>query len=348
MADFASRRNALLRVIGILRVLVIRHVTRHAAGIGDVVVVVDVAIRALPRRYGVLARERKSRLRVIEIRRRPSAGRVADLASRRNALLRVIGILRVLVIRHVTRHAAGIGDVVVVVDVAIRALSRRYGVLAGQRESRLRVVEIRWLPGRGRMARLAILRKTKLHVIRIGRALEVLQVTRNARRIRDVVIVVHVAIHALPRGYGVGPSQWKTSRGMIELGVKPVVKTVALLARRRESSCHVVRVRRPLEVAGVATEALGCQAHKLPNRRRFMARVAFQCRVPPQQRKPVHVIFDLRDLYVPSLDAMALFTLGAELAFMDVSMAIGAAGSGIGEHRLGVAFIAGHRFVHSA
>lgn len=147
----------------------------HACRVGEVVVIVDVAIRALPWRYGMRTGQGESGLGVIKIRRRPSAGRVANLASRRNTLLRVVGILGVLVVGHVTRHAAGIRNVVVVVHVAIRTLPWGYGVLASQRESRLRMIEVGRLPGRGRVARFTGLRKPKLHVIGISRALVVLQ-----------------------------------------------------------------------------------------------------------------------------------------------------------------------------
>lgn len=59
---------------------------------------------------------------------------MAYLASRRNTLLCVVGIVGVLVVGHVTRHAGGIRNVVVIVNVAIRALPRGYRVLPGQRE----------------------------------------------------------------------------------------------------------------------------------------------------------------------------------------------------------------------
>ena len=51
------------------------------------------------------------------------------------------------------------------------------------------------------MASFAGLCESAGHVIRITGALEILQVTAYARRTRQVVVVVDVAINALPRRY---------------------------------------------------------------------------------------------------------------------------------------------------
>ncbi len=85
------------------------------------------------------------------------------------------------------------------------------------------------------MARLAGLREVRRHVVRIGRALEVLQVARNAGSRRDVVVVIGVAIAALPRRHGVQAGQSKTGRGVIEHPVGPKVGVVTLFAGRGES-----------------------------------------------------------------------------------------------------------------
>ena len=52
------------------------------------------------------------------------------------------------------------------------------------------------------MASLARLRESAGHVVRIGRALEVLEVARHASRAGEVVVVVNVAIGALSRRNG--------------------------------------------------------------------------------------------------------------------------------------------------
>ena len=51
------------------------------------------------------------------------------------------------------------------------------------------------------MASFAGLCESARHVIRITGALEILQVTGYARRAREVVIIIDVAISALPRRY---------------------------------------------------------------------------------------------------------------------------------------------------
>ena len=73
------------------------------------------------------------------------------------------------------------GQVVVVVDMALRASHRR--VRAGQRESGGRVIKCRSRPRGGVVALLTCLREPRRHVIRVGRSLEVLQVAIDASRV---------------------------------------------------------------------------------------------------------------------------------------------------------------------
>ena len=72
--------------------------SRDASRVCDVVVVVDVAIGTLPGRNGVQSGERESRLGVVVACRRPTAGRVADLARLREVPRDVIRILRALIV----------------------------------------------------------------------------------------------------------------------------------------------------------------------------------------------------------------------------------------------------------
>jgi hypothetical protein len=106
---------------------------------------------------------------------------------------------RVLVIVLMTRHACCIGYVVVVIDVAVCTLSGRNYMRTGQWKCRFRVIKRSRLPRGGVMAKLAGLYEPSLHVVGVGRALKILTMAGDARCARQVVIVVHMAIRALPR-----------------------------------------------------------------------------------------------------------------------------------------------------
>ena len=92
-------------------------------------------------------------------------------------------------------------------------------------------------------------------MIRLRRALEVLQVAAHAGRIRasEVVVIVDVALCALHRR--VRPGQRESRCRVIEGGAGPRSGVVALLASLREAGTHVVRIRRALEVFQVAADA---------------------------------------------------------------------------------------------
>jgi hypothetical protein len=71
------------------------------------------------------------------------------------------------------------------------------------------------------VARLASLREARSHVVRIGGALEILQVTVDAGGVcvGQVVIVIDVTLGALHRGVRAG--QREPRRGVIETRVSP-------------------------------------------------------------------------------------------------------------------------------
>lgn len=78
------------------------------------------------------------------------------------------------------------------------------GVPAGEWERGVVVIERRRHP-RGRVvAHLALLRKSRLNVIGVGRGIEPIEVARHASACRQVVIVVHVALRALNTRMGAG------------------------------------------------------------------------------------------------------------------------------------------------
>src|SRR5450631_101352 len=153
MALFAGGREAGMRHRS-LRVVVVGLVARDAGRDGDVVVVVDMAIGASPRRNHMGIGQRPSGLRVIELAIRPEGRVMALFAGRRKAGMRHRS-LRVVVISLVTRDARGDGDVVVVVDMAIGAYPWRVHVRSRQWPAGLRVIELAARPDARVVALLA-------------------------------------------------------------------------------------------------------------------------------------------------------------------------------------------------
>jgi len=211
------------------------------------------------------------------------------------------------------------------------------------------MVEGRRIPGRRGMALLAILRKTQCYVVGIRRPLKILQVAGHAGRVGDVVIVIDVA---LDTGHGgVSAGQWESCGAVVELGVEPGVHTVALLAgcdREYGLVGRVVRIRGLLVGVGMAGVALGGEPRELPGRGSFVASLAIYHGVRAQQGKTVLVILHRLDGNVPSFDGVTLLALGAELAAMDVSVAVRALGADVGEHQFGVALHTSHVLVQAA
>ncbi len=149
---------------------------------------------------------------VVERRTSPRCGGVAGLAGRRETGCRVIRIGSGLVVGLMTREAIGRNRSVVVVHVATGAGHRR--VLAGQGECSVAVIERRRDPGRGVVAHFALLRESRLDVIRAGGAVEILQVAGSTGGAVQAVIAVYVALRTLQRD--VRPGQRETRSRVIE------------------------------------------------------------------------------------------------------------------------------------
>ena len=81
------------------------------------------------------------------------------------------------------------------------------------------------------MALIACLGEVRGDVIRIGRPLIVLQMTTDAGRGRQVVVVVRVAIGALSWWHGVQAGKREGGGVMVERSIGPCRDVVALLAR---------------------------------------------------------------------------------------------------------------------
>ena len=124
VALLASLGENRLHVVGIGGPLEVFQVTRNASRIrtGEVVVVIDVALHALQR--PVRAGQGEACGGVVEGCPIPRRGVVALLAGLREARAHVVGISGALEVFQVAAHASRIriGEVVVVIDVALRAL----------------------------------------------------------------------------------------------------------------------------------------------------------------------------------------------------------------------------------
>ena len=248
-----SGREARGLVIRVCRPVVVRLVAAYARSRKRGVVIVHVAIGA---GYGrVRTSQRESGRVVIECCSTPVRRAVAGVARRRESHLCVVGIGRSVVILLVARHARCIrgGQIIVAVHVAPATGCR--GVCARQRKACGRVVEGATAPVRGRMALIASLWKARLHVIRVGRALEVCQVALRARSTGQLVIIVRMALRTLQRG--VRTRQGKPGGRVVKGGGRPGSCGVALRASLREARRRVRRIVGRIEVVLVTTDARG-------------------------------------------------------------------------------------------
>ena len=127
-----------LRLRGVARigrVVVIGLMATNAGRRQRRVIVVDVAIGALPRRRRVRTGQRECGLVVIEGRIRPHRSVVAEFALLGEPGRYVVRIRSPLEILQMARYAGGTVQGIVVVDVAVGAQARRRDVGAGQGEA---------------------------------------------------------------------------------------------------------------------------------------------------------------------------------------------------------------------
>ena len=116
------------------------------------VVVVDMAIRALPRGHRVLSDQRKRRVAVIKGRVGPDVCVVAHFASCGEPGRPVIGIGCALIVLQVAGHACRAAQAEVVVDMAVGAQAWWDGMGGGEGEAHRGVIEVRVEPGVGAVA----------------------------------------------------------------------------------------------------------------------------------------------------------------------------------------------------
>lgn len=198
-------------------VVVVGLVTANAAGGQGLVVVIDVAIRALPRWDRVRSCEREGRVVVVERGVCPDRRVVAKFALRRESRGLVGRIVRGSVVLLMAGVAERAVQRVVVVDVALGTDARWHLVRSRQLEAGTVVIEGAIRPLQRVVTGFACRGKCYGDVIHRRHGVGVvLLMAPVARRGRQVVVVVHVAIRTLARRDGVRSGKGEAGGVVVE------------------------------------------------------------------------------------------------------------------------------------
>ena len=249
----AGLREAGCHMIGVRRIVEIRNMAARALKRQGGVVIVHMAQRALSR--DMRAGQRKRGLGVIEYGRLPCGRVVAYFAGLREAGRHMIGVRRLVEIRHMTTRALSRQARIVVVHVAQRALRR--DVRPSQWEHGLGMVKSRAQPVHGRVAQRAVRREPSGDMVWIGRRVVGRQMACRASRRAQRVVVVYVTLRA--RRGQMRPGERKSCLGVIECRRIPRRCVVAGIASLREAGRHMIGVRRSVEIRNMAARALNRQ-----------------------------------------------------------------------------------------
>ena len=248
VAAFAGRRETQRHVVNrSFRVVVVRLMACDARGIRQLVVVVNVAQRA--GRGRMLARQWETRRSVIKLAIGPQNRVVTAFAGCREIQSDVIDWrLGTVVSGLVTRNARRRSQVVIIVDMTLRALQRH--MRPSQREPGGSVVKCRVRPQRGIVAALAGRRIFQRHMIHRSLGCVVVRLVAGyTRRVRELVVIVNVTLGA--RRSCVLAGQSPAGRCMIELAVRPQHVVVAVFACGRETQSHMIHRRLRIVVSGL-------------------------------------------------------------------------------------------------
>ena len=222
MAQLTRGRKTSGCMSWICRSRVVLLMARVAESCVQRVVVVRVTVTALPRRHRMCPRQLEARAGVVKRSIAPLDRIVAGLTRCRETGGGVIhGRDRVRVVILVTRNAGSARQVVIVVDMTISTLTRRYRVCTGKRKPCAAVVKRRIQPGTCVVALVTSLRKVRCNVVRIGRALIVLEMAAGAGVRCQVVVIVDMTIGTLPRRDRMHPRQGEIRAVVIERCVRP-------------------------------------------------------------------------------------------------------------------------------
>ena len=188
----------LREMAGVRGVVVIRLMAANARERQRGVVIVYVTVGALARRNGVRSREGEGCRVVVKSRISPYRCVMAEFALLRESGSGVRRIIRAVVILQMASDAGGGVQAVIVVDVAVAALARRYGVRAGESEAGGGVIEGGVRPLNGVVTAIASGRESGVGDGR-GRVIKIGLMTANTGSAGEIVIVVDVAVGTLAR-----------------------------------------------------------------------------------------------------------------------------------------------------
>ena len=202
----------------------------------------------------------------------------------------MLGICRSVVILHVAAAAGNAGQVVIPVDVTLRARQGRMS--ARQRKSNRVVVKSCRGPTICGVAGLAGLRKVECDVVGVLSLLIVGQMAPYTIGWSPLELVANVAGSALQRGMHASECEPGVLQ-MIKVHPEPTVEVVALITSRRETCAGVNRSGGRLEVNCMAGIALRRKTLKLTHRRAFVAGITIHSGMRPEQGEAIHVLLDL-------------------------------------------------------
>ena len=268
----------MVRVRGLIEIILM---TLSAAGVDQLIISAGVAILALERR--MFAGEGESRRRMIERRRRPGIHCMAFRACRRIASCHMIRVRCAIEIILMTLSAVRVDQSIVSAGVTILALERR--MLAGERESRRRMIERRRRPRRSGMTRHALLRKLPSEVVRILYRIKIRCMACVAVLWSRFECVIRMAQDAL--GGTVRPRQRKGRLLVVEAASPRCgVNLMTLHAIRREARLGMIRILRVQIIGSMAPDACRRRPRVLLERALAVTRLAGNGDVLSDQREP--------------------------------------------------------------
>jgi len=272
------------------------------------------------------------------------------------------GMARVALGGEVQAPVIGIGCLLKRGKVAPDALRRRAGIAAGhvagvatraamrarKREpGRSGVVENAAFPRSDRVAQGAIPREAGVNVPGIPGGIEITEMATLAVGRRPLKAARSMAGRA--RGGPVSSGQLESGIAVVvETSAAPRIHAMARFASEREPGRLVVHCLCLLVVAEVTRGALGAEAGVDAAGRAAMAGVAVHGCMSAQKREPVRVLANGLDRRAPPSHRVALFTVRAELAAMEIGVAVRALSPGAGKDFSDVAGSAGDVHVHAA